>query len=1594
MNTLRRTTLVVAVFAAVLLSIGPPAGATDAEYVGPVSGTLTWHDTSYWDGGVIPELAGDTATFADLVMSTSDLTLDIYDGVAATTVTLGGLHFTGEQFISDITLADSFGNNQITFDNNTSGAVFSLDMQDPLGQPSGDLNVTVLPKVVLADDLTIDLGGKELYSERKLYISNGITGSYKLTVDGMKYADRPYNNRGTQWMVGSDIDVSELDIAGGRFATNSMALGVNANMTVSGGEAFIGGGRTLDLVGTLDVSDGRLNIGLDGNDASTLQINQSSISVSGGTLANLGMIVWDNGGGTGDINVSNGGSLSLYARGIGEANASAMNNVDSISVDGTSNISGSSGYLATLTVGSDLLLSNGAMVSHQQLGLYLDGSYSPGNITSSGDQYVYGITGHTTNVGSGDADPRGPSDAWNVTIGSTSGTAWMGIGADTINDVASWQSVESIHFGVPETQSGDAQDVINVSGDFVIRTTEPLMLTPTYHLAGRGVMLVGAKLAGGGSGSSLDIQGDGVVTLANANNDVEGTWNVDGGVLRVNLYADDVANDTQSTLGDPSNDIVLDNGAVLTFRAGSDQQAISQEVTMESGRTVTVASGGASMYLTQLSNNWLTGGDLIPHNRYGFQSVIDSDGKWNEGIGPAKNPPYDPRGLKVLTLAGAGQLAGSGDLLVEGGGELVVSASNTGFSGDVTIMGLNGDGSSQAGTTVTAGASDSLGTTGSITLVGGGIYAADYTPISSDFARVSGDGVFALGGNYSSAIDLTGNDDLFLHSTKDSSAGVTISGAITPGANGFQFGGAGGVLFVSSDLSGAALTTKGPGVTVLEGSNSFTSIDLSQGGLGLGSDLAIGGSPSSKNDVYLTWTGVDTDSPLTLLYAEGQHGASVNRGYEVHAKGGSVGFVGDFTLTNLNQLGILEPPGGSIYIAGIGADGDSGTVTANLDINAGGTTWLVKRGGSTLDLTPSANTYTGPTKIYGGTVKVDSADQLSAGSLQIFPMDSRWTSEQTGAGVLHIAGDLTYSGLRFQFGYNGGRVEKDGEESTVHVDAGVTGTISSDIRAMQKPGGRLRKTGAGTLVLDGISLTSTVDHAYGLNIEEGEVHVNQLPYYSMSATQGNGTLVMSGGTLVALAETGAMHGTVDPTTEKAYGFSGWRIAEGTTSTIKVEAGGLFKTTGSFQNPQDRWRGTLVFEGLESSLGAGDWGEMHILTYGGSGMSDDSTGGLHLKSGILSFGGDAQLDILPDSEDFTMTLDGGSISALPGYTEQRGDLNVDANTADGLTPEIAGLSVYGGGDTNWTGGGAATVSGPLTIGRGSGSTTTVGSGGFDVSVESGGTFNVGGSIDPLYDAVNDRAVALANEGNFNVSGTATVDSVTGAGNVDVIGSATATSGTTYDLDSAQVTIRQQSSAWAYSNAQNDLDMFIDEVIYDPDPDVADDEVTVATDVLAGQLDVTNNKIVVQSVVNPDVTGTVEQKVLDLVITGRNGGTWDGLGIVSSSLTSGRSVGVKDTGSGVVVGYTASGDANMDGKVNIQDLSVLGGSYGTTTGATWAMGDSNYDGAVNIQDLSVLGGNYGADIALDSFGGTAVVPEPATIGLLAIGGLALIRRKRRS
>jgi autotransporter-associated beta strand protein len=188
--------------------------------------------------------------------------------------------------------------------------------------------------------------------------------------------------------------------------------------------------------------------------------------------------------------------------------------------------------------------------------------------------------------------------------------------------------------------------------------------------------------------------------------------------------------------------------------------------------------------------------------------------------------------------------------------------------------------------------------------------------------------------------------------------------------------------------------------------------------------------------------------------------------------------------------------------------------------------------------------------------------------------------------------------------------------------------------------------------------------------------------------------------------------------------------------------------------------------------------------------------------------------------------------------------------------------------------------------------------------------------------------------------------------------------------------------------------------------------------SGQLDITNNSMVVKS-----MTASAVQAQL---ASGYNAGAWNGpAGITSTTAAASTEtsvgfatqaqLGVTEfkgvsglDADDVLVKYTYAGDANLDGKVDIGDLGLLAGAWQQLTGKVWFDGDFTYDGAVNIGDLGLLAGNWQKgtagnpnpplmtfDQALAQFSvfEGVVVPEPGSLSLLALGGVGLMGRRRR-
>ncbi len=196
---------------------------------------------------------------------------------------------------------------------------------------------------------------------------------------------------------------------------------------------------------------------------------------------------------------------------------------------------------------------------------------------------------------------------------------------------------------------------------------------------------------------------------------------------------------------------------------------------------------------------------------------------------------------------------------------------------------------------------------------------------------------------------------------------------------------------------------------------------------------------------------------------------------------------------------------------------------------------------------------------------------------------------------------------------------------------------------------------------------------------------------------------------------------------------------------------------------------------------------------------------------------------------------------------------------------------------------------------------------------------------------------------------------------------------------------------------------------------------------GKVDLNNNALILNTTGFTGNKTTVLSTVLAEVKEAQNGtnNNWTGVGGITSStvaanptfyglavadnsvsaglgLTSFRGLSVADNNIIVVAAHV--GDITLDGKIDIQDLNKVVANW-QKTGAIWSDGDTTgaqgfSDGKVDIQDLNAVVANWQATglaplvpAGSPGLGGGSAVPEPASLAMLALGGAALLTRRRR-
>jgi autotransporter-associated beta strand protein len=669
----------------------------------------------------------------------------------------------------------------------------------------------------------------------------------------------------------------------------------------------------------------------------------------------------------------------------------------------------------------------------------------------------------------------------------------------------------------------------------------------------------------------------------------------------------------------------------------------------------------------------------------------------------------------------------------------------------------------------------------------------------------------------------------------------------------------------------------------------------------------------------LTWTGSDAVSPTQWSTSAGVLNWTDGSTAFAYRDGNDVMFdnsVGAGSKTVSISAGDVAPASVTFDNAVTGAA--VYTLTGPNGIT--GATALTKKGDGTL-VVENVNSYTGATKVSGGTLKLGNVDAIPHGA---------------GKGNVQVGGTLDLNGLSPTInGLSGGGTVTTGVAGAVELTVGdadadgtFTGSISDGAGTVA-----LKKIGGGLLLLEKANTYSG-----GTTVSSGTLRYNSTDAF------GTGTVTLAGGTTFAAKGGG--------TAEGRYLFPNEDIANDFVLSGGPGNGGLVNLPVGHGEAKDIW-----FKGVVSGPG----GFLVTGTHRVVTLSNNNT-----------FEGGVTLDCTTNA-DYACSVQIASYGAL-GTGTYTAKESVHAGATGGLrvAEPLDGTSADPHGITNPKG-----IENPIEIaagkyfnvcGEGSGNNPL-----FSGTISGGGT---------LRKHRNDSAVTLSGTiahtgGTIVHSGTLTINGTLDHSNVLI------------DTD-----VWKQ---WVYDPDQGWIQI---DVSYPPKLNgsgtltfnIEDTTCDLIRVMNGGTLDITNLHI---DVAAANLT-ELSYVLVDWAIEAGEG---------EPAILPGNLIGAKFAGESVPHGWKIDydlvekqillvpgvlGDTNLDGVVDAADYIAVKQNLGLTGGASLAQGNLDGDGDVDWDDLQIVMTNFGAG----SGAAPGTAPEPATLGLLAIGALAMLRRNRRS
>jgi len=818
---------------------------------------------------------------------------------------------------------------------------------------------------------------------------------------------------------------------------------------------------------------------------------------------------------------------------------------------------------------------------------------------------------------------------------------------------------------------------------------------------------------------------------------------------------------------------------------------------------------------------------------------------------------------------------------------------------------------------------------------------------------------------------------------------------------------------------------------------------------------AAGDNLSVNNGATITFSlGQNSSMVLSSSSGDGEAFNIDNGAFETLQTGGA----GEGYGLLLDQGGNFTNSGGVANFAGPVSVGQDANNTASLTFS-GGQTYI------STGLGTDPNFYVGNSG--NGTV-TQSSGYVTAPDLQIGAQSGASGTYNMSGGQLVITNltDIGQNGAAGVFNISGGSVKITStlniENSTATVNVSSSGTLSAGTIILTS--GVINLSGgvinvgsislavpgdlnwtAGTLNLTNSSLTVGSGGELGSSLSVGSSQNLDITGSGQSLTI-TGSMTVSGGGLSAstinqssgrLTDTGTLLLASTGGNAVTYDLSGGVLSTG---SLSVASGGTFSWT----------KGALFLSNSSLTIGSGGPLGSNLALGSGQDLYVAGSGQTLYVGGTMSVGGGGLATA-------AAIINEGGVIIVNGTGSEVGCGSV--GVTDGATLNVTGGAAVSGG-TVQIGNGAASVniigvgttgvgsmlyaSSDLTVGVNESETDTLSlsnggeatSGAGGISISGDGTINLGtaGQTDT-------GGTGLFSVGSIYVGGNQSGEYGIGVVNVHA-GTEIDTDGTLKIWNSAGSSVNLaggfiEATTLDTTNGSNNLVwtagtlVIIGSIINTPSITVPssgklifEPNATAVTTLNSlsispgGIVDLNNNHIFINYGSGPDPISSIAA----WIASGYAGGNWNGAGIMSTiaqSNSASYGIGYADSAdpgnpadlpSGTIeIMYTLLGDANLDGKVNGTDFTLMAANFNDSVTNGWDKGDFNYSNSVNGNDFVLLADNFNdfasqssvasADLeALDSFAAAngislTSIPEPTCTALVITALFGVMARRLR-